>query len=47
MERCKREGIIFFHKQSEGLFPGSGVRLDGVLYHDWPDVSGPAELAAA
>jgi protein gp37 len=47
MERCKREGIIFFHKQSEGLFPGTGVKLDGKLYREWPDVQGPSELVAA
>jgi protein gp37 len=35
-DKCARENVVFFHKQSSGPRPGCGVELDGVTHHEWP-----------
>lgn len=35
-DRCRAEGIAFFHKQSPGLRPGTGVPLDGEIIQEVP-----------
>lgn len=35
-DRCARERVTFFHKQSSAFRPGQGETLDGVLHHDFP-----------
>jgi protein gp37 len=35
-DHCVAQGVTFFHKQMSGLYPGTGVELDGVIHHDFP-----------
>ena len=35
-DRCRAEGVAFFHKQSAGPRPGRGVLLDGELIQQFP-----------
>jgi protein gp37 len=39
-DQCREMGIAFFYKQASGRRPGTNPELDGVLYHQWPSVSG-------
>jgi protein gp37 len=33
---CAERGVAFFHKQSSGAKPGSGVELDGLIVQEFP-----------
>ena len=35
-DKCKREGVTFFYKQSSGRNPAKHPKLDGVLHEHWP-----------
>ncbi len=35
-DQCKKLGIAFFHKQSNGIRSGMGPQLDGKLIHEYP-----------
>jgi protein gp37 len=35
-DRCRSAGVAFFHKQSPGRYPGTGVALDGEVIHEFP-----------
>ena len=36
-DRCKENGVAFFHKQSSAFKPGQGVELDGEIIQEFPD----------
>ena len=36
---CLQEGVAFFHKQHGGKRPGGDARIDGRLWHQWPDTT--------
>ena len=40
-DRCRTEGVSFFHKQSSHVRPGQGQELDGKLIHEWPTTALP------
>jgi protein gp37 len=46
-DQCKKAGTTFYHKQGSGLYPGTGVQLDGVVYHDFPTPRTTAATAPA
>lgn len=35
-DACKISGTTYYHKQGSGLYPGTGVELDGVIHHNFP-----------
>jgi len=35
-DKCRREGVSFFHKQASGFKPGRGEKLDGEVIHEYP-----------
>jgi protein gp37 len=35
-DRCARDGVTFFHKQSSSFRSGCGVELDGKIHFEWP-----------
>ena len=35
-DRCSEEGIAFFHKQSNHLYPDRGIELDGEIIRQFP-----------
>jgi protein gp37 len=35
-DKCKREGVAFFHKQSSGFRNETGIELDGEIIHEFP-----------
>lgn len=37
-DRCRAAGVPFYFKQSNGLYPGPGDRLDGRVWHQMPEV---------
>ncbi len=39
-DRCRDQGIAFFHKQGNGSRPGTCPELDGKLYREFPEMKG-------
>ena len=35
-DKCRAAGVPFYFKQANGLYPGTGDRLDGKFYHESP-----------
>lgn len=38
-DQCKEAGVAFFYKQDSGTKPGSNAKLDGVEYHEFPQLT--------
>ena len=41
-DKCREAGVAFFHKQSHGPRPGTGVKLDGEIIQEFPEVAARA-----
>ena len=37
-DKCRSAGVPFYFKQSNGLYPGMGARLDGQVHQEMPEV---------
>ncbi len=46
-DQCDAEEVAFFFKQSSALRPGTGTKLDGRTYHEFPIPVAPCSLAPA